>query len=64
MYHVHQLALRELGIEISVSGLQRAFDCPCASVKKALRNELEPPKPRGRHNALPHDSEAEADMLA
>jgi hypothetical protein len=33
-------------------------------VKKALRNGLEPPKPRGRHSALPDDSEAEADILA
>jgi hypothetical protein len=33
-------------------------------VKKALRNGLEPPKPRGRHNALLDDLGAEADILA
>jgi anionic cell wall polymer biosynthesis LytR-Cps2A-Psr (LCP) family protein len=28
-----------------------------------MRNGLEPPKARGCHNALPDDSEAEADIL-
>jgi hypothetical protein len=33
-------------------------------MNKALRNKLDLPEPRGRHNALPDDSEAEAEAEA
>jgi hypothetical protein len=58
LYYVHQFAVRELGIEILISSLEREFNCPPATVKKTLRNALKPPKPRGRHNAVPDNSEA------
>jgi hypothetical protein len=61
VYHVHQFDVCELGIQTSTGSLKRAFGCQLAvaSVKKALRNGLEPPKPRGGHEALLDDSEAD-----
>jgi hypothetical protein len=64
MYYVHQFALRELDIQISIGSLKREFDCQRVTVKRSVRNGLEPPTPHGRHNAFPDDSEAEAEAEA
>jgi hypothetical protein len=62
IFFVHQFALNELGFEITIGSLERAFDDLRAAVKRVSRNALEPPKSCCADNSLPDDSEA--DILA
>jgi hypothetical protein len=62
IFYVHEFAFDRLGINIPINRLGIAFNCPRAAGKRALKNRLIPPKQRGRHTALPEDSEA--DILA
>jgi hypothetical protein len=52
----------ELGIEISIRGLMRAFNCSRHAVQSALANGLNEPKSLGRHIAV--DAESDANILA
>jgi hypothetical protein len=64
IFHVHQFAFLQRGIEIESTSLEKAFGFQRVVVQKTLRNRLEPFMPRDRHSVLPDDSEAEADILA
>jgi hypothetical protein len=55
-------ARAELGIEISIGGLMRTFNCSRHAVQSALPNGLNEPKSRGRHWAV--DAESDANILA
>jgi hypothetical protein len=59
---VHQFARLGLALEVSIGCLERAVNYSSAAVKGNLKNGLEPPNLRGRHNALADN--AEADILA
>jgi hypothetical protein len=66
-YRAHQIfyvltwARDTKNIPVSIGGLARSFNCSPATIKKALKNGWDDPKPRGRHRAI--SAEAETDIL-
>jgi hypothetical protein len=62
MFFIADWARAELGIEISIGGLMRAFNCSRHAVQSALANGLNEPKSRERHRAV--DAESDANILA
>jgi hypothetical protein len=62
IFFIADWARAELGIEISIGGLMRAFNCSRRAVQSVLANGLNEPKSRGRHLAL--DAESDANILA
>jgi hypothetical protein len=56
---VNQFALSQIGTELSIGQLERAFDCAPKTVGDALKSVLDAPKLRSRHNSLPRDDEAQ-----
>jgi hypothetical protein len=59
IFYVNRFALRARGFELSVGQLERTFNYWRKTMRRALTNELEPSKQRGRHNALLDDAEAQ-----
>jgi hypothetical protein len=59
IFCMNRFAIRELGFELAIGQVEMAFNCLRKTGRRALTNELEAPKQRGRHNALPDDAEAQ-----
>lgn len=57
IFYVSRFSLAQRNIELSIGQLERGFNCARTTVRRALKNELEPPKLRGRHDAISDDSE-------
>jgi hypothetical protein len=57
IYSVHNYAMSEFNVPISISILTRVFGCVYDRVNQPIGHSREPPESRGRHSALPPDIE-------
>jgi hypothetical protein len=55
----NQFGLNQIGTELLIGQLERAFDSARKTVRRDLTNGLDAPKLRDRHNSFPEDNEAQ-----
>jgi hypothetical protein len=59
IFSVSRFTVEEGNSQLSIGQLESAFKCQVIAVTRALKNQLKPPKLRGRHFSLAEDIETQ-----